>query len=455
MLDRRLKRKIDKAIQAAQADVLTEGNARVDRKGSAVIPQGTRRIGYSAFEGNKRLRRAVLPDTVKSLSDRAFAGCENLEQVQLNEGLLELATNVFNGCSKLKSLVLPDSLKETMGYSFWGSSFQSPVFNRSQTVLHYYPSGLTEKTVAVPAGVKRLAAGAFFENTAVEEVILPEGLETIDTQAFLEVNLRRITIPASVSKIEAQAFWDCPELEEVELLCPLCALMPGAFYRCPKVRFRVQGRETDFEQTLCLLGESLFEIPRQLELPQYGHWTSKTFLDLAARCAKADTEAMLELAEYFDSLGDHTFYQCAANFWRYRAFRYGNPRAEAWKRSWMQAHPWQRIPVILPANLKRSVDGDQLRALGFLFFDPQRPYTLEGVDENGVVLASSWCDYDPPDEDGFGGEDYYDWWYLDEYLNPIPGIRCIESCSNRDRGYLVKDWFDTRYAKAVEALQKK
>lgn len=455
MLSWRMKRKIDKAIQASMADVVTKQSARVDLRGNAIIPPGTRRINHGAFDGNPRLRRVVLPDSVKTLSERAFAACVNLEQVQLNEGLETIESNAFYGCSKLKTLVLPDSLKNVHGYAFHGTEFLTPVYNRSRTVLYHHPGSLTEKTIVVPDHVKCLSSGAFFDHKEVQEVILPEGLETIDSQAFLETSLRRITIPASVTKIGSEAFWKCPELEEVDFRCALSALERGVFYKCPKVQFKVHGEVPDFEQELWIRGVSLLEIPRHVKVPESSFWKNKTFTALAARCAEGDTGAMLEFAHHFEGLGDALFYQCAANFWRYRAFQYGDPRAEEWKRNWIQAHPQQRIPSVLPASLNWNIDGSLLRALGFLFFEPDREYSLEGVDKNGVVQVSSWCDSDGPDEDGFGREEYYDWWYLDEHLNRIPGVRCIESCSRRDSRLLVKSWFEAEYAKAVKAVQHK
>ena len=453
MLRWSVKRKIKKALEIAQADVLTKKNAKVDLMGNAVIPPNTRRIAHGAFEGNARLRRVALPASVKTLSERAFANCVNLEQVQLNEGLTEIEGNVFNGCGKLTSVVFPDSLQDVRAYTFHGAGFTAPVYDRSQTVLYHHPADPAEATVIVPDHVKRLGAGAFFDDPILEEVILPEGLETIDTQGFCQTNLRRITIPATVRKIESEAFWNCPELETVDIRCPVSALSSNTFYKCPKVQFKLQGAEPDFETDLQLRGISLFAVPRRLQIPEGDFWTSKPFTGYAGRCAEGDTEGMLRFADYFESLGQQEFFQYAANFWRYRAFLYADPKAALWKQAWMQAHPRQRIPMVLPATLRWTISGQHLRALGFRFFEPDREYSLEGADENGIVLVSSWCDSDPADEDGFGREEYYDWWYLDEHLNPIPGIWRIGCCSNRDRQLLLKERFEAQYAKAVKALR--
>ena len=151
---------------------------------------------------------------------------------------------------------------------------------------------------------------------------------------------------------------------------------------------------------------------------------------------------------------EEEFYECAANFWRYRAYLYGNPEAAAWKEAWMQTNPRQRIPTVMDPDLKGNYHGDQLRALGFLFFDPERSYTLEGVDENGIVEVSSWCDELPADEDGFGRENLYDWWYLDAHLARIPGV-CILGCFSAADKARMKNLFKNVYQRAVTAVKEK
>ena len=104
----------------------------------------------------------------------------------------------------------------------------------------------------------------------------------------------------------------------------------------------------------------------------------------------------------------------------------------------------ERLPVAGAAPLQCSgVDrnaavsygnvGELLNALGFPFFEPGREYSLSGVDQDGVVEVSSWESDEGPDEDGFGREEFYDWWYLNEYLVLPKGVGYIHSYSNLDK----------------------
>ena len=66
------------------------------------------------------------------------------------------------------------------------------------------------------------------------------------------------------------------------------------------------------------------------------------------------------------------------------------------------------------------MQGYLLNAMGFLDFEEEREYTLHCVDKEGLVLVDSYESEDGPDEDGYGSEIYYDWWFVDDCLNFIP-----------------------------------
>jgi len=431
---------------------LTAKSARVDMNGTAIIPQGTKEICFGAFQKNGRLRKVVLPSSVRVIASRAFAECENLEKVLLNDGLEVIEGNVFNGCTSLKTLVFPDSLKEVHAYAFYKTSLTEPVYSRSGTILHHYAGKGGETSFTLPPQVKVLGEGAFFKSGALEEVILSEGLQSIRSRAFLETGVKRVIIPSSVSSIGDRAFWNCPELELVDFRCGDKAINRQAFHACPKLKILIDRQEASFEQELRLKGDSLLGLPRRLAVPEGDFWKKSSFCELAQRCAGGNVDAMMEFAEYFESLGADEFFVRAANFWRYRACLYGSPQAMEWKDAWLRERPREKIPSVITEKLNGSAMGEKFRALGFLFFEPDREYSLMGKDQNGIVEVSSWCGEEGPDEDGFGREELYDWWYLDEHLNPIPGVKMIHSHSRHDRS-AFQGTFDRQYEAALSGIK--
>lgn len=408
-------------------------NAVVDLQGNAVVPAGTEDICARTFDGNKRLKSIAVPGTVRQIGDRAFADCVNLEKVELAEGIEAIGQNAFTGCSGLKELALPNSIKEIDGWAFYHfTGLQTPVYNRSGTVLYGYPCSAEERIFTLPARVERINAAAFLWNSHLEEVVLPEGLERIVSKTFVNCGLRRIILPESVKRIEERAFWSCPALTEVVVLGEHTQISDGAFFQCSPNLEIVTNRSVSVDEKLRLLGIP-FLVPIKVEYPDGEHLKDSRFQQLATQCALGDSDAMWAMGEYFLGLGDHPFYTAAANFWRYRACRNGHADAKQWLNTWREEHPGKRLASVLNESMTGTACGKTLHNTGFLFFDPAREYSISKTDKGDILEVSSWCGGAAPDADGFGREEYYDWWYLDGNLNPLPGVEMISGYSLRDK----------------------
>ena len=406
--------------------------AKVDLLGRAVIPAETKEIAHSTFDGNKSLRSVRVPGTVKQIGDRAFADCVNLNKVCLEEGIQTIGRNAFTGCSSLTELTLPDSIRKLDGWAFYNfTGLQKPAYNRSGTILYCYPCTAQEKVFRIPEGIKRINAAAFLNNPYLEEVILPESLEVLEARAFMDCGIRRITIPETVKRIESTAFGGCKSLKEVYILGDNTTIEAGAFYRCPNDMQILLHKKLRIDEQLHLRGMTFLRQIR-VELPEERHWESAEFIKLA-KCCSGDVEVMWSLGNYFSGLGEHPFYEYAANFWRYRAFQKGHTKAEMWFLRWIEDHPGKAMASTMDETMSGYFDGKALCGLGFLFFDPERSYSIGRPDSDGVVEVSSWSSTEGPDSDGFGMEECYDWWYLDENLNELPGVGYVHDFSRLDK----------------------
>lgn len=430
---------------------LMQKNAVVDLFGKAVIPPTVRHICPRAFEGRKHLRSVHIPGSVKKIDTRAFADCPNLKTVTLDEGIETIAGNVFTGCTSLSALTLPDSIRELDGWAFYNfTGLKEPAYNRSKTILYCYPCTAAAPVFIVPSHVQRINAAAFLENPHLQQVNLPDCLSTLETRTFLDSAIRRVVIPSSVKRIQTRAFWNCKNLEEVVILGKDTVIEEGAFFHCPWQVKLTMASDPELDVRLHLFGHA-FLVPVKTAPLQKSHHTSPHFLRLAKGCTTA--EGMWEMAEYFSKLGDASFYLCAANFWRYRAYRYGCPAAAQWLKQWMDDHPGKQMPSVLNETMEGYFDGARLRDAGFLFFDPERSYSLSKADADGIVEVSAWSSTEDADSDGFGMEECYDWWLLDEFLNPIPGIEMIHDFSRNDRRANEKRFRD-RHHRAAAYLRK-
>ena len=102
------------------------------------------------------------------------------------------------------------------------------------------------------------------------------------------------------------------------------------------------------------------------------------------------------------------------------------------------------------------VSGKILRERGFSFFQENRQYLLKAPDQNGIVRVASQCREEEPDEDGYGGMAYFDWWMMDTNLEPIPGVQVFYGYSAPSLfGIGMKGKWDEQYAVAVEVLRNR
>lgn len=398
------------------------------------IPSHYAYVGKDALKGCTTLEKLVIPGTVKKVCDGAFENCVNLREVVLEEGIEKLGWYLFAGCEKLHQITVPDSIQNTTTAPFCKiPNLKAPVLNASGTKYIYYPPGLGETKVTVPHGVRSIQLHAFNGCTALEEAILPDTLERIEMGAFQCTGLKRITLPESIQSVSSFAFNCCQRLEQVDIRCDFSGIEANAFASCPRLRLPYDS-PAQYIECMRMLGKSLFCFPDQLELPADRHEADPRFLECAAGCLMGRQEAMEQMADYFHRRQrcSHPFYLLAERFWRLRLYYLGNPKAKQWFFDWITAHPDTQMEVAAKAPLP-SGDGKLLRALGFFFFDPGRVFSVKDADDSGVVEVYSYESEDGPDEDGFGRETYYDWWYMTENLAMVPGAGFIHSYSFLDK----------------------
>lgn len=91
----------------------------------------------------------------------------------------------------------------------------------------------TDRYVTIPSDVKVISTGVFRGNEAIETVILNEGLEVIEEEAFYEcAYLEMVHFPSTLLKIEAFAFSDCDQLTSADLKEGLIEVGDSAFFGC-------------------------------------------------------------------------------------------------------------------------------------------------------------------------------------------------------------------------------
>lgn len=424
--------------------------------GELIVLSTKQEIGDREYAGNSSIVSVTIPGTVKRICSQAFADCENLERVVLQEGIEEIESHVFSGCKKLRKVVYPDSVKVYQGWTFWNTCLDSPVLNASGTVLVFCPNSVTGKEWAVPDTVKTIAWPAFIDNENLERLHLPEGLEKIERMAIIGCGIRELTIPASVKELLPESVCRCVKLEKVSILNPDTIIHDGAFSGCTNLKEINCSIMNENDRLFHLKGE-YFLIEHLEDFANQGHRFTLRFRSLVMKCAKGNADAMEKLAEFFEKYSTNSsaspFYLRAANYWRYKAYCKGNDKAKDWFSHFFREHPGEHLESILREGNVRSdnyIPGSLLNDLGYAFFEPDVKYEVKHTADCGLVLAGAFESWEGPDEDGFGSETYYNWWFLDENMQPIPETKCLNA-SLREMEW---DYFKKEKTRAIEILKR-
>lgn len=139
---------------------------------------------------------------------------------------------------------------------------------------------------------------------------------------------------------------------------------------------------------------------------------------LLERCRKGDNKAMLELSKISDPK--------LANMWLVRAVIYGNEKA----REILRKDPKRASNTFLP--IENFIPGERMLwfdgcydalALKEAGFDHlpnyNESYIVAGLSEDRAMVIGMLTGYESPDEDGFGMEEFYNYYVYDEFFHRI------------------------------------
>lgn len=169
------------------------------------FPHGLKKIGVWSFGNCQNITSIVIPETVESIGAFAFSWCSNLIDVALPEIEPQIDWFAFIATEYEETIEYPE-------YGYPEEAHKDFKMGADGTLLAY--AG-TDTKVIVPEGVKKIGK-AFAGNTRIKSLVLPEGLEKIDSDAFNGcILLEEIVVPDSVTVISEDAFAGLRNLEKL------------------------------------------------------------------------------------------------------------------------------------------------------------------------------------------------------------------------------------------------
>ncbi len=236
-----------------------------------IIPEGAKHIPERAFY-DEYIMAISFPESLESIGDYAFYSCYGLEHAVLNEGLKTIGDHAFSGYDQDDDSInfgeLPstleevgdfafsdweeDSLTEQVTFSGWkigevpsnvklgfaSFDFSDLSMNDAQDGMIIFNDILvkyvgTSKNVTIPEGIRVIDAFAFYENEAVESVVMSNTVERIGDMAFFKNdNLTTVVFSQNLKEIGNSAFYECESLQSAQLPEGLTTMGADIFVGC-------------------------------------------------------------------------------------------------------------------------------------------------------------------------------------------------------------------------------
>ena len=194
-------------IQKMGTHVFSNDTALTD----VTIGDGTEEIGERAFEGDRALLNVTIGEGLKDLQCRTFANCTFLKKIDLPESLTSISSDAFSDSALMENGLSPLKYADN-----WLIGYNSNNTDDSEVTVKKGTVGIASnalykhqmETLNLPDSLKYINSGAISYTGNLKTVTLPQGLERIETYAFISSGFSEITIPESVEYIGKYALWD-------------------------------------------------------------------------------------------------------------------------------------------------------------------------------------------------------------------------------------------------------
>ncbi len=171
-------------------------DARYDIESDVAIKEGTESIAAYTFCFSD-VTSVKLPESLKYIGEAAFVECDSLTDITLPSKLEKICGYAFEYCTALTEVNIPASVT-TLGYNVFADcdSLKSLTLAEGVEII---PAGFVSnckslKSFTIPSTVKEIEFYAF-ENSGIEAINIPAGVETIYSEAFADCeNLTSITV---------------------------------------------------------------------------------------------------------------------------------------------------------------------------------------------------------------------------------------------------------------------
>ncbi|MBQ4391358.1 MAG: leucine-rich repeat domain-containing protein [Paludibacteraceae bacterium] len=167
-----------------------------------LLPEGTRKIGNSAFSGCAKIEEIVLPSTLETIDPLAFQGCLAIKRADIPSSISSLSSGIFKGCTALERVTLPEGMTAIGDNSFAGcAQLDSIVLPQNLCMIGSgaFKGIVLPDSLFIPDKVVAVGGNAFEDWSSLEYLSIGKNVTLIGDNAFKgDSAIKKITVWAAV-----------------------------------------------------------------------------------------------------------------------------------------------------------------------------------------------------------------------------------------------------------------
>lgn len=327
--------------------------SHMDNLKTITFPRTTTNIPlYCLTNGSCKIEHVTIPDNKdRSVTINGQAFGPTLKTIKLGEvdpnGHSKIGQYAFSDCTSLTSVDFGLGWKEIGTQAFYGCS--------------------ALKDIVLPEGIETIRYGAF-SGAAIEAIHLPNTLKKIEATAFKCHHLKTITIPASVELIQGQAFQENYALTDVYVLGTHTKAENQAFYQHATATFIYNNpsNTTPLKREFYKKGDSSDSPLAMLHYPEAAY---NDYVNEASRSLGGTTHNMeAENGGCWPTVEDGKFTMTSGDYAGWRNFALtGKIKDETWDDDKRVDGKWYTmcLPFDMTAQQLKSAYGSKVEVVEF------------------------------------------------------------------------------------------
>lgn len=166
------------------------------------IPNSIKVIGESAFKNCDNLTYINIPDSIKILSNYSFESCYSLTSVKTGKNVEIIGNHAFYGCHKLATVYVSPNIKKICKEAFSNCNAITSVHIESVSAWCGIEFEYSSTSHSYKSNPLYYGANLYLNNEVVHDLIIPEGVESINRCAFINCKgIESVHIPKSMKRI--------------------------------------------------------------------------------------------------------------------------------------------------------------------------------------------------------------------------------------------------------------